>query len=252
MSKFAENVIKIAYENRANAMIAAKQAAEGEGRLQKMMNWLNDPANKGKATAIESGLGGLAAGGLGFGLTKALGGSTGRAWANASMAGGGTAAGIAGLKYRGEIGNALKSLVKGNKIPGTPNGPELDDVMNQVQRTKNEDEQRQHAADEKINQSSQPQIDPGAKYTGNEAPQDLSKPGSTPRGYKANESGSAYKPGWNKSQKDIDKDVALAEVKILEKAMSENAKKPQTKTVIDETQALYARYEALKNKWGLW
>lgn len=110
MSKLAENIIKNAYQNRANAVIAAKQAAD-EGKFQKAMQWLNDPANKGKATAIESGLGGLAAGGLGFGLTKALGGSTGRAWANAGIAGGSTAAGIAGLKYRGEIKDALRNAL---------------------------------------------------------------------------------------------------------------------------------------------
>lgn len=114
MSKLIETAIKIAYENRANAMIAAKRAAE-ESRLEKIKAWMKDPSNKGKVTALESGLGGLAAGGLGYGLTKALGGSNGWAWANAGMAGGGTAAGIAGLKYRKEIGEALKGLVKGKE-----------------------------------------------------------------------------------------------------------------------------------------
>ena len=133
MSKLLENAIKIAHENRANAMIAAKRAAD-QGVIDRVKAYLGDPANKGKSTAIEAGLGGFAAGGLGYGLTKALGGSNGWAWANAGMAGGGTAAGIAGLKYRKEIGNALKGIVRGKRIPGTPEGAELDDVVSMTQQ----------------------------------------------------------------------------------------------------------------------
>lgn len=148
MSKLTELAIKIAYENRANALIAAKRAAD-ESRLEKIKSLLK--GNKGKATALESGLGGLAAGGLGFGLTKALGGSTGRAWANAGIAGGGTAAGIAGLNYRKEIGQALRDIttkkLSGQEIkdwedvlgaqPDNGNDPRLNSMKEMIKRAKN-------------------------------------------------------------------------------------------------------------------
>ena len=130
MSNLYEKAIKIAYENRANAMIAAKKAAD-DGRIAKAVEafkgfMASHPNVKKGATA---GLWGGAAMIPTYGITRALGGTPGQAWRNAGITGGGVAAAKATYDYRNEIkgglgkaGEAIKGLF--DKVKSKPAAPQ--------------------------------------------------------------------------------------------------------------------------------
>ena len=114
MSKLAENIIKNAYANRANAVIAAKQAADGSSIKQ----WLDAHPNTKKG--LTAGGAGLGTGALTYGITRALGGSRGKALGAAGIAGGATAAGTAGYLYKDQIKSKLTDLMNKKRNTAAP------------------------------------------------------------------------------------------------------------------------------------
>jgi hypothetical protein len=126
MSNLYEKAIKIAYENRANAMIAAKKAADKgylDQAVQAFKGFMEKHPNIRKGAT--AGVWGGAAMAPVYGITRALGGTPGQAWRNAGIAGGGVAAAKATYDYRNEIkgglgkaGQAIKGLF--DKVKSKP------------------------------------------------------------------------------------------------------------------------------------
>ena len=126
MSNLYEKAIKIAYENRANAMIAAKKAADKgylDQAVQAFKGFMEKHPNIRKGAT--AGVWGGATMAPVYGITRALGGTPGQAWRNAGIAGGGVAAAKATYDYRNDIkgglgkaGQAIKGLF--DKVKSKP------------------------------------------------------------------------------------------------------------------------------------
>lgn len=106
MSKITELAIKKAYENRANAVIAMKQAA-GPSRLEQAVNYIKSHPNL--MNGLKAGGYGSIAGVLTSGVTKALGGTNRQAIRNGLIGGGLVSAGSLAKDYRNEISAGAKS-----------------------------------------------------------------------------------------------------------------------------------------------